>query len=677
MIINLLFLLLSFLYSNEFNDISNIDSVEFKSDYAYYNHLNSIVELSSNVVINTLDKNETVISKLKTDNAIVSVSSYTILMRSSFTIETESVTINALSGFYDLKNDYAIFNDAVAYYDNFILKGKTIEKKDNKYIYKKSKITTCNYDPPHYYISSYKTIFYPKKYFLSYNNVFYLGKLPIFYLPVMYKPLGEGTPLISQFYPGWDERNGFYIKSNYTYKFSQYLKMKLFVDYYSKKGWGFGGEIYKYNYENIKLNISYYRIDENDSKILWGTNGGIWYRIYNDTNKELYIQSFVRILSDPDFNNKYFRSNPFSISDDKQWDFSTTYKMPYSYLRVNLKKYYLRNGDIFKELFTYMPKIEYQLLTKKIGKTPINHNFYLSFENSNHNDTDYTKKMYYSHNFLNSFNILKNLSFYNIFGYQANVEFSTNSKRDVLISRYSYSSSFRYSTLSNSYQVSYLGVFRTDNRKLKIDDRSLDKGIEKSALDFDITFFSMIDKYIRISWSYDLKTYNYTKKFSQRVGPISFENFFSKNNYYIYFKDVYDLNNGNQAVIINMSSSYDKNYLEVGVANYSDNRDRIIISNLLGYYPVKKYGYYGEFILRYYFDMDKDMGFKIFEKGFILNKEFHDFRTRFVFRNRKGVNEFFFYITMKMNDRYRKDTIDREINQYFKPWRRFDEERDY
>ena len=675
----LLYLFLSFLYSFENDNLSNIDSVEFKSDYAYYNHINGTIELSSDVVINMRDMNENVLSVIKGENAFIDVSSYTLIMKSSFTLETSSLTLNSISGYYDFKKDSAIFNNAVVYYENFVVKGKVIEKNNDKYIYKRSNMTTCNLEPPHYHISSYRTVFVPGKYFLSYNNIFYLGKMPIFYLPLMYKPLGEGTPVMSQFYPGYDGRNGFYIKSNYTYKFSRYIKTKLFIDYYSKKGFGFGGEVYDYNPSYIKLDLSYYRIDEKDSKVFWGANGGIWYRVYQKDNKEVYFQSFARDLSDPDFNNKYFRSNPFSISDDKQWNFSTTYKMPYSYLRINLKKYYIRSNDTFKENLSYMPKIEYQFLTKQIARTPFNHSFYVSFENSNYNDTDYTKKINYSHTLSNSINIFKDLSLYNSLGYLAYIEFSTISQMsDTFVSRYTYTSSLRLSTLSNSYQVSYSGIFRTKNRQFILDSKSSDKGIEKSALDFDITLFSMIERYSRISWSYDLKSYTYNKDFIHRISPISFESYSSKNNYSIYFKDIYDLNRGNQAVILHMSSSYEKNYLDVGVANYSQNRDRIVVSNRLGYYPVKRYGWYGEFILRYYFDIDSnDMGFKIFEKGFVLNKEFHDFRTRFVFKNRKNVNEFFFYITMKMNDRYKNDNIDREVNEYFKPWRKFDEERDY
>jgi len=674
----LFFLFLSFLYSSENESISKIDLVEFKSTYAYYDHLNGIVELSSGVVINLLDEKENVIGKLKTENATISVTSYTALMKSSFTLETSSLTVNAENGFYDFKKNVAVFNDAIAYYDNFILKGSVIEKKEEKYIYKRAKITTCNYDPPHYYISALRTVFLPQKYFISYNNVFYLGRIPIFYLPVMYKPLGEGTPVISQFYPGYDERNGFYIKSNYTYKFSRYLKTKLFIDYYSKKGWGFGGEVYKYNPSNIKLDISYYRIDERDSKILWGANGGMWYKVYSNNNREIYMQSFARMLSDPDFNNKYFRTNPFSISDDKQWDFSITYKMISSYLRVHLKEYYIRYDDSFRESLSYMPKVEYQFLTKRIGKTPLNQSFYISLENSNYNNTNYMKRMNYSHIFSNSFNILRNLSFYNSVGYSSYIEISTVSmQNNIFVSRYSYTSSIRLFGVSDSYQVSYSGIFRTENKKFEIDNKSSDKGIEKSALDFDITLFSMIDRYMRVFMSYDLKNYGYSKEFKDRLSPISFESYRSRDNYEIYFKDVYDIKKGNQAVILNMNSFNDKNYLNVGVANYAENRSRVVVSNLLGYYPVKKYGWFGEFVVRYYFDMEKDMGFKIFEKGFILNKEFHDFRTRFVFRNRKGVKEFFFYITMKMNDRYRKDSIDREVDKFFKPWRRFEDERDY
>ncbi|MEF3280974.1 MAG: hypothetical protein K6357_08440 [Elusimicrobiota bacterium] len=676
-LIAFLFFFCSFSYSYQFDE-SSFKKIEFKSEWAFYDDIKSVIELSTNVIINNLNEDNLVIVKIKSDNAIVNIASSSIVLKTSFTVETSSMIINAEKGEYDFKENKGVFEKGISRYDRFIMKGKKIEINGDKYIYKSSFFTTCDKNPPHYHISSQRLSFVSGKYFLSYNNIFYIGKVPILYFPLIYKPLGKGTPVLSQFYPGYDKRNGFYIKSNYTYKFSSYTKFKLFVDYFSRRGWGFGGEVYKYNKDNIKLDVSYYRIDEyGDGQIQWGLNGGMWTKIYEKDRNELYLQNYIRLMSSPDFNNNYFRSNPFAISDDKQWDISLTYKMPFSYLRANTKVLYKRYGDYeFIEATNISPKLEYQTITQKIKFLPINHSLYLSVENSRYDNTFFRKKISGVYTLSNSFNISKKVSFYNSVSYSGNIKFSTSSNlSDVVISRYYYNSGLRYSTLSNSYELGYNGIFRSKENKISIDKDSADKGVEKSNLSLSIYLFNSIDKYFRFNNNYDLR--NNHLKFKDRFSPFSFEFYKKFSNYEIYFKDDYDINKGNKSFITQLSSDYDKNYLNIGFANYASNRERFIISNTIGYYPSPQKGWYGEFTLRYYVDFSKDMGVKFFEKSFIINKEFHDFRAKFLFRNRKDVNEFFFYVTMKMNDPYRKNNIDREIDEFFKPWRKFDEERDY
>lgn len=676
-------ILILFLFSviNCFShDIDTIigNKLEFRSEYAFYDNLNSIIEISTNVIINNINETNNVEAKMKTSHAIINTSSSLVILDSDFSLETSSMMIKASNGKYDFSANWGVFNNGISYYDNFIIKGEKIKIEKNKYIYNKASFTTCDKEQPHYRISSSKIVFTPEKYFLSYNNFFYLGKIPLFYFPLIYKPLGEGTPLLSQFYPGYDDRNGFYIKSTLTYKFSSYTKFKLFVDWFSKKGFGFGGEVYKYKVENIKYDISYYRIDEKKSIINWGFNGGLWANVYKKDDSNIYIQSYIRLMNTPEFNNNYFRTNPFAISDNKQFDFSLTYRMRDSYLRINRNLFYNRVDDYnFVESRNISPKIEYQMLTKKIKFFPLNHSLYLSVENSRYNNSFFQKHANISYVLSNTSNLSRLLSFFNSVNYLANIDFSTSSyNHNLTTSRYIYNSSLRYSTLSNSYNLSYTGIFRAMGNRFSIDSRALDNGIEKSSLNLELTFFNRIDKYLRFNSDYDLRK-NKNLDFKNRFSPISLEYYKKLSNYEIYLKDDYSITKGNKSIIAQINSEYYNNYLNIGVANYSSKSERIIFSNTLGYYPSKKYKWYGEFVLRYYIDFSNDMGVKFFEKAFVLNKEFHDFRVRFLFRNRRKVNEFFFYITMKMNDPYRKNNIDREVDEFFKPWRKFDEERDY
>jgi len=679
----IIFLFFSFITldfsSRIYSQSLDFNNIEFTSGYAMYDNFSSFIELTTNVVINGLDDDNSVKMKVKTDKASIDLNSSNIVMDSSFTIETSSMLLKAQTGSYNFNDKSGIFYNGTSYFDRFIVSGKEVDVKSEKYIYKRAFLTSCNEEPPHYHISSQRITFSPGKYFLSYNNLFYLGKIPILYFPVMYKPLGKGSPVMSQFYPGYDGKKGFYVKSNFTYKFSDYTKFKLFVDYFSKKGFGLGSEVYKYKSDSVIFDFSYYRIKEKDSNDLrWGFNGGIWDSLYKDGNSEIYLQSYVRMLSDPQFNNHYFRSNPFAVSDDKQWDLSLTYKLPYSYLRADEQVIYksVNNSEKFTESYNQSPKIEYQLLTKPVGKLPLNHTLYLSAENTRLNNTYFQKKLNGNYTISNDFNIFKNLSFFNSAGYSGVMEFSTSSHMsDSFISRYTYNSNLRLSTLSNSYDIGYSGVFRSKVNKFSVDRNSVDDGIEESRLNLNIMLFSQIDKYFRFSNYYNLNKND--SKFADRFGPVTVEFYKKYLNYEIYFNDVYDINDGNKSFITQLNSEYEKNYLNIGFANYSSDKDKFIISNTLGYYPSKTMGWYGEFTLRYYVDISKDVGVNFFEKAFSINKEFHDFRAKFVARNRKDVNEFFLYITMKMNDPYRKNNIDREIDNFFKPWRGYDEERDY
>jgi len=68
--------------------------------------------------------------------------------------------------------------------------------------------------------------------------------------------------------------------------------------------------------------------------------------------------------------------------------------------------------------------------------------------------------------------------------------------------------------------------------------------------------------------------------------------------------------------------------------------------------------------------------FSFFEKSLILYKDFHDFRTKWEVRSRTGAKEFYFLISLKMNDPAAKDDLDADSRKFWHPWRKEGEVRD-
>ena len=65
--------------------------------------------------------------------------------------------------------------------------------------------------------------------------------------------------------------------------------------------------------EKTNANLSVYRIRESGTEHdRWGMNGGYWHSLnrFNESDSvSYYSQSSFRLLSDPEFNNDYFRTN--------------------------------------------------------------------------------------------------------------------------------------------------------------------------------------------------------------------------------------------------------------------------------------------------------------------------------------------------------------------------------
>ncbi|MCK5105962.1 MAG: LPS-assembly protein LptD [Elusimicrobiales bacterium] len=655
--------------------------VEFASDEAYFFDDNKTIILKGRVKLDELENEGDLVRTITAKELNINLSSKTIVAPYDILVDQNGTLIKGKSGRIDyLKNEGYITDGRIDAKD-IIFRGKSIKFGSDHFVYKKASITTCDKIPPHYKIKASRLDLIPGKRFVAYNTFFYLGKIPIFYFPFIYKPMGKGTPFISSFFPGYDKRNGVYLKSNYMYRFGNYTKGKLFLDYFSRKGFGIGGEYDYHNRAKNITNISVYRIKEHgSSNDRLGLNGGYWNLINADNaGTSYYSQSFFKWMSDPNFNNDYFRSNPFAVNPNKQANIAFTRQGPKTVTRVSAETRYERNAasNVFQKSYESAPRINFNTMPIKFKKLPFLHSFSANFESSKESGVSYyQKKGDASWTVANNFRLSERFTFYPAVSYNESVFLSTASAKDLWIGRYGTNLNLRYDRVFGSFDLKYAYKRRLQTNKLKNDNLSLDSGEEIKKIGYEIFIRPNYNMYFRSAADYDLRDY-FSKTPIRRVSPITAEFYFAGKNLFSFFaQNTYSPTAGNQSMVSQVNMGSDKNYVGFGFANYKTSKDTYIFNNTIGFKP-KNSSWRLESIFRYQLAKKsglllKDISF--FERTFILYKDFHDFRTMWKFTRRPDVNEFFFLINLKVNSKVRE--VKDKSDAYWYPWRESNQIRD-
>jgi LPS-assembly protein len=280
---------------------------------------------------------------------------------------------------YDTK--VSDLKDAFAYSSNkaFIrLKSMTGINEDTFKIHN-IKLSTCDLNEPHFYFKARHGKLILNKRITVYNAVFYIGKVPVFYFPVVTKSLksgkGFGSNLKIEINPGI-EFGAFSLKTAISCSLSENFDGKFVYDYFAERGNGFGTEI-KYEATNAIGNLYVYTIkDMIESSRNWTIRPNYFHRI----KEVLTIRAKGEFVSNRMFNNFYDQINwertlnhlesylsltrQFSIANlSCDFEYNANYdslESKYKISSINLPKisldFYQRNlfwGIIHKPYFEY------------------------------------------------------------------------------------------------------------------------------------------------------------------------------------------------------------------------------------------------------------------------------------------------------------------------------------
>jgi len=656
--------------------------VRFGADAAKFNEYTRAIDLEGNVKLEEISADGKQQKLIRARELTVNMASRTVVAPSDFVMDDDTGTIYGKSGFMDYGNDSGFIKGGRFLHKNFIFSGRSIKFDKDGYVYKRASLTTCDEEPPHYQLRASRIYLAPERYFLAYNTVFFVGQIPVFYFPIIYKPFGGGTPFVSSFYPGYDERNGFFIKSNYVYRLSPETRIKAYLDYFARRGIGTGGELdYRKPGKNIS-DVSVYRIKESGTdKDRWGVNGGYWHSFnkFNESDTaRYYSQSFFRLLSDPSFNNDFFRTNPFAISPDKQASLAFTRSTNYTVTRLSVYGRDERSStDTAKFVKSYesAPRLDFNTVPFRLLRVPVLNSFSGFFENVKEPGVRYYQKKgravwTVSKTVPLSRRVILSPSIF----YDQSVFLSTSAaESNSWIGRYGGNLNVRYDRLWGSMDLRYSYMRRLHKNKPYDDAGAPDKGQETGSVYADLFIMPRHNAYFRARTSYDLRNY-FTASFTDRMTPLITEVYYApRPSLDLYAEDSYSFASGNRSFVTQATVGGKESYVGVGLANYSTDSRAWVVSNTLGFRPWKNSRWRAEAVLRYrlvpngYFKYES---FRFFEKAVTLYRDFHDFRTSWDFRVRSGgVNEFFFFVNLKMNDPARYDSLEEKSRQFWHPWR--------
>ncbi|MDO8735318.1 MAG: LptA/OstA family protein, partial [Elusimicrobiota bacterium] len=259
-----------------------------------------------------------------------------------------------------------------------------IEKKD---IYlEKAFFTSCNLENPHYQHYAKRVHLILEKEITAKNVVFYVDDIPSGALPYYYKSLRE-KKLKIDFKHGYNQSQDYFSRGFLGYRFSEQFFSKLYLDYYSYKGWGYGiEEIYNVG-SKMQGSIYGYHIWEHDTGIRrWNA------RIYHQQNftDTWSTQINSNLASDESFNNFYTR-DWIRIYRDVNSSVAFTRNTGMSTGRILFSRRDVFNTDDNKYILTGMtvPSLSYITNQIKIREFPIYYEFSAKSEKTWIRDEDF------------------------------------------------------------------------------------------------------------------------------------------------------------------------------------------------------------------------------------------------------------------------------------------------
>ncbi|MCQ2410495.1 MAG: LPS export ABC transporter periplasmic protein LptC [Elusimicrobiaceae bacterium] len=594
-----------------------------------------------------------------------------------------------------------------------ILGAKEISAKDGRYLLRDAEVTCCDCEDPHYTLSVGKLTLSPQKRVFGTNALLRLDGIPVLYLPVFWRSLDSQKPWTTYVDFTQSNKTGFGILTSSVFNPILGLRPVLNVDYYTKSGFGFGAGLTAVTSPTLHGSAEYYYINDHEADKLrladtkrWGLRGGYWWEIYdssdhfNNPSGALYqLQTQFRKVSDPYFNDSFFRSNPYIFMPDQETNLSISRQTRRTTLRVNYqeKEIFAWNKQEFMAEKRTLPEIKYALLPFNDPWLKLSHRLEADFNNTSslqylnnrpNEEGPYQRQGHARWTTEKSLRLSRTFTFMPSVFYDQKITLddANYNQKDAWVGRVGTDLNLQTRTTWGTTNLGYQLTKRLSTGTISSDHLSPDKGIERNRLYINHYYRPTFTTHIRLESGFNLSDYTYDlatgygreitwDHLKERVEPFLLEWGYTspdgKVNFFI--QDQYDLQQKNINFIAQSNFIVRGQHIGLGLNNFADhtdpgsryttNADRYTLTTLWGLRPSTS---------KWQVDLGIDASF--FRNSLVgFNKlarvgwTTHDAKLDFTLRHRNDNLSFALRFTVICGTK--KDPKQRPEDTYEYPWR--------
>ncbi len=676
----------------------------FTADNATYAPAAKKVNLEGNVIITqeTKDKKHRVVTgeNITLDQINTQISSV-----GPMTVKTAdaALTGNNMSVNYVTK-DFRAQGVTTEYPPLRVINAKEISSQNGKETLRGATLTCCNNPDPHYTLSVGKLTVSPEKRVFGTNAVMRLDGFPVMYLPVFWRSLESKKPFTTHVDFTQSKKVGFGVLTSTVFNPVLGFRPKLNLDYYTKSGVGIGTEIMAVTTPVLKGTGEFYYIHDNASPIelgkeeidRWGFRGGYWWQIadssdqLNNQRGALYqLQTQFRQVSDPYFNDSFFRGNPYIFMPDQQTNLSVSRQTRRSTLRVSYDQQDIYDMDKKKFIAQTrtLPELKYML--HPFNFLGMAHRVEANFNNTSYMEDSFRRSGNARWTSEKALRLARGLTVTPAVFYDQTVTFADPQyeKEDSWVGRVGADINAQTESFLGTTDFGYRYTKRLSTGTLSSDHQSLDQGEERNKLYLSNYYRPTFNTYVRFETGFNLSntTTNLQTGVQQELGwdhlntriePLLLEaGYNSPGGHFRFFvQDLYDLEEKNQAPITQMDFIYKRQIIGFGLNNFADHEDpaslyrtysdQYTFTTSLGIRPNNPNWFVDAGI-----DFQiKDSSITGFNKMLRVSRTFHDARLELTVRDRNQNLSFAFRVNILCGgDPRQKQALPED--EYWYPWR--------
>lgn len=618
------------------------------------------------------------------------------------TLEGDNVSVN-----YTTKDFYAE-NIQTVYPPLRVISAKEISMQNGTERLKGAVLTCCDQPDPHYTVTLGNLKVSPQKRLFGTNAVFKLDGFPVMWLPVYWRSLESKKPWTTYVDFTQSNKTGFGVLTSTVFNEVAGFRPKINLDYYTKSGVGMGLEMMAVETETLKGTAEVYYIDDHsdsdeeytadghpfqlqDTK-RWGIRGGYWWEMYdssdhfNNPSGALYqFQTQFRMVSDPYFNDSFFRGNPYIFTPDQETNFSLSRQSRSSTLRLSYTQQDIfdwKRGEFIAKTRN-LPQLEYTLLPFKDPLLGLTHHMEVNFNNTSLMEESWQREGNARWTTEKSIRLARNLTFLPAVFYDQHVTLDDDSYNDktAWVGRVGTDLNLQTDTPLGTLDFGYQYTKRFSTGTLSTDMSSPDHGEERNRIYIEDYFRPGFNTYVRVGTGFSLINHDGEKDswrhLKHRIEPILLEAGYTSPNGKInlFAQNLYDLIEKNQAFIAQTNFVIKGQRLGIGLSNYDTHQDPYSLYQTYS----NRYTFTTLFGLRlpnasWTLDLGADFQLQdrkvdTFNKLLRFSKRFHDAVAEFTVRDRNDNLSFAFRINILCGQSAGRQDQQRPEDQYWYPWR--------